>query len=46
LAPGNLDNWEIPVKAVRREPDPTRLDLFLLDLPDEEMKKQLMKWKE
>jgi hypothetical protein len=42
----NVDEWELLIDAIRHEPDPTRLDRFLGDLPSEQMKKQLAKWKE
>lgn len=44
--PESVDTWEILLEAIRHEPDPSRLDRFLGDLPNEEMKKQLSKWKE
>ena len=42
----NVETWEILLDAARHEPDPARLDRFLNDLPRDEMKKQLSKWKE
>ncbi len=42
----NVESWEILFDAVRNEPDPARLDRFLGDLPDENMKKQLAKLKD
>lgn len=42
----NVETWEILLDAVRHEPDPARLDRFLNDLPSDEMKKQLSRWKE
>lgn len=44
--PGDVESWEILLDALRHEPDPSRLDRFLNDLPNEDMKKQLSKWKE
>jgi len=41
-----VETWDILLDAVRHEPDPARLDRFLNDLPGDEMKKQLSKWKE
>ena len=41
----NVETWEILLDSVRHEPDPARLDRFLTDLPSDEMKKQLSKWK-
>ena len=41
-----VESWEILLDAVRHEPDPSRLDRFLNDLPNDDMKKQLSKWKE
>jgi hypothetical protein len=41
----DVESWEIMVDAIRHEPDPGRLDRFLSDLPDDNMKKQLSKWK-
>jgi len=43
--PNDVESWEIQVDAIRHEPDPGRLDRFLKDLPNEEMKHQLSKWK-
>ena len=40
-----IDSWDVPLDAIRHEPDPGRLDRFLADLPSEEMKTQLSKWK-
>ena len=45
-APDQVETWEIIVDAIRHEPDPGRLDRFLNDLPNDEMKKELSKWKE
>lgn len=42
----DVETWEILLDAIRHEPDPARLDRFLNDLPREDMKKQLSKWKE
>jgi hypothetical protein len=42
----DVETWEILLDAVRHEPDPARLDRFLNDLPRDEMRKQLSKWKE
>ncbi len=42
----SVESWEILIDAIRHEPDPARLDRFLHDLPNAEMKKQLSKWKE
>jgi hypothetical protein len=44
--PGSVESWDVMLDALRHEPDPARLDRFLGDLPSEEMKKQLSKWKE
>ncbi|MGK9171349.1 hypothetical protein KXR53_33990 [Inquilinus limosus] len=44
--PGDVESWEILLDALRHEPDPARLDRFLNDLPSEDMKRQLSKWKE
>lgn len=44
--PDKVEEWEILLDAIRHEPDPARLDRFLGDLPNDEMKKQLSKWKE
>ncbi len=44
--PREVEGWEIVLDAARHEPDPARLDRFLGDLPNEEMKQQLSKWKE
>ncbi|WP_163001301.1 hypothetical protein [Pannonibacter phragmitetus] len=41
-----VESWEILIDAIRHEPDPARLDRFLHDLPNADMKKQLSKWKE
>jgi len=41
----DVDSWEVVLDAVRHEPDPARLDRFLGDLPSDNMKKQLSKWK-
>lgn len=43
--PADVETWEILIDAARHEPDPSRLDRFLVDLPSDEMKKQLSKWK-
>jgi hypothetical protein len=43
--PDDVENWEIALEAIRHDPDPARLDRFLGDLPSDNMKKQLMKWK-
>jgi hypothetical protein len=43
--PDDVENWEIVLEAIRHDPDPARLDRFLGDLPNDSMKKQLMKWK-
>ena len=43
--PEKVETWEIMIDAIRHEPDPSRLDRFLADLPSENMKKQLSKWK-
>jgi hypothetical protein len=43
--PNDVESWEIMLDAIRHEPDPARLDRFLGDLPSEEMKMQLSKWK-
>jgi hypothetical protein len=43
--PDDVENWEIVLEAIRHDPDPARLDRFLGDLPSDNMKKQLMKWK-
>jgi hypothetical protein len=40
-----VESWEILLDASRHEPDPARLDRFLADLPGDNMKKQLAKWK-
>jgi len=40
-----VESWEILFDAIRNEPDPARLDRFLGDLPDDDMKKQLAKLK-
>lgn len=42
----DVETWEVILDAVRHEPDPARLDRFLNDLPSDDMKKQLSKWKE
>lgn len=42
----DVETWEVLLDAVRHEPDPARLDRFLNDLPREEMKRKLSKWKE
>lgn len=44
--PKDVETWEVLLDAIRHEPDPSRLDRFLIDLPNELMKKQLSKWKE
>ena len=44
--PDAVESWEILIDAIRHEPDPARLDRFLNDLPNADMKKQLSKWKE
>jgi hypothetical protein len=44
--PDDVESWEIMLDAIRHEPDPARLDRFLADLPGDNMKKQLSKWKE
>jgi hypothetical protein len=44
--PDDVESWEIMLDAIRHEPDPARLDRFLADLPGDDMKKQLSKWKE
>jgi hypothetical protein len=41
----DVESWEILLDAIRHEPDPPRLDRFLTDLPGDNMKKQLSKWK-
>lgn len=41
----SVEDWEIVLDALRHDPDPARLDRFLGDLPGEEMKKQLLKWR-
>jgi hypothetical protein len=41
----DVESWESVLDANRHEPDPARLDRFLADLPDDNMKKQLAKWK-
>ena len=43
--PNDVESWEIMVDAIRHEPDPARLDQFLADLPGDNMKQQLSKWK-
>jgi hypothetical protein len=43
--PDDVENWDITLEAIRHDPDPARLDRFLGDLPSDNMKKQLMKWK-
>jgi hypothetical protein len=43
--PDDVESWEIMLDAIRHEPDPGRLDRFLADLPGDNMKKQLSKWK-
>ncbi len=43
--PDDVESWEIMLDAIRHEPDPARLDRFLADLPGDNMKKQLSKWK-
>jgi hypothetical protein len=43
--PDEVETWEILLDAVRHEPDPARLDRFLIDLPNEEMKKKLSMWR-
>jgi hypothetical protein len=43
--PDDVESWEIMVDAIRHEPDPARLDRFLADLPGDNMKKELSKWK-
>ncbi len=43
--PNDVESWEITLEAIRHDPDPARLDRFLGDLPSENMKKQLSKWK-
>lgn len=44
--PDEVETWDVVLDALRHEPDPARLDQFLNDLPGNEMKKQLSKWKE
>ena len=39
--PDDVESWEIMLDAIRHEPDPARLDRFLIDLPGEPMKRQL-----
>lgn len=41
----NVESWEILLDAIRNEPDPARLDRFIGDVPDDNMKKQLAKLK-
>ena len=41
----DVESWEVVLDAMRHEPDPSRLDRFLIDLPGETMKKKLAKWK-
>jgi hypothetical protein len=41
-----VEDWEIMLDALRHEPDPARLERFLGDLPDDDMRKQLSKWKD
>ncbi|MGH9401892.1 MAG: hypothetical protein ACRD2P_07280 [Terriglobia bacterium] len=41
----SVEDWEILLDSLRHDPDPARLDRFLGDLPSEEMKKQLSKWR-
>lgn len=41
-----VETWDILLDAVRHEPDPARLDRFLVDLPSDETKSKLSKWKE
>lgn len=41
----DVESWEIVLDAIRHEPDPARLDRFLSDLPGDNMRKQLSKWK-
>jgi hypothetical protein len=43
--PDDVENWDIVLEAIRHDPDPARLDRFLGDLPSDNMKKELMKWK-
>lgn len=43
--PDEVEGWETVLDAIRHEPDPARLDRFLADLPGDNMKKQLSKWK-
>jgi hypothetical protein len=43
--PDNLEQWEVQLDAVRHEPNPERLDRFLIDLPDGSLKTNLSKWK-
>ncbi len=44
--PSDVESWEVPLDAIRHDPDPARLDRFLGDLPSDPLRKQLSKWKE
>lgn len=43
--PSNVESWEIMIDAIRHEPDPARLERFIGDLPNDNMKKEISKWK-
>ena len=43
--PDDSDTWEMIIDAIGHEPDPARLNRFLGDLPSENMKDQIMKWR-
>ena len=43
--PDDSVTWELIIDAIGHEPDPARLNRFLGDLPSENMKDQIMKWR-
>lgn len=44
-SPGSLDTWIAIVEEERNNPDPDRLERFLVDLPDGKVREKLAKWK-
>jgi hypothetical protein len=43
--PDDVESWELYVDAIRHEPDPSKMDRFLMDLPSDAVKNKLSRWK-
>jgi len=43
--PEAVESWDLVIDAIRHEPDPGRLDRFLHDLPNQNMKDEISKWR-